>query len=156
MAKETIFRFKSEDEILAAALTIAENRFVYGEQFVDAKVTCNFMKIWAATKEHEVFGVFWLNTQHMAIGGFQELFRGTIDSAAVYPREIAKAALACNAAACILVHNHPSGDVTPSSMDRTLTKKISETLGVFDIRVLDHLIASPKAVLSFAEKGLMP
>ena len=80
---------------------------------------------------------------------------GTIDGAAVYPREIAKAALAHNAAAVILGHNHPSGTTEPSAADRRITERIVSALGLLDIRVLDHIIVSTKGDFSFAEDGLL-
>jgi DNA repair protein RadC len=84
-----------------------------------------------------------------------EMFRGTIDNASVYPREIVKECLALNAACVILVHNHPSGDVEPSAADRAITAKIKAALALVDIRVLDHIIVSGKDSFSFAEAGLL-
>lgn len=93
----------------------------------------------------------YLDTKHRLIS-FEELSRGTIDSAAVYPREVVKAALKHNAAAVILAHNHPSGDTEPSDADRTLTTRLKDALALIDIRVLDHLIIGVGAY-SFAEHG---
>ncbi len=84
-----------------------------------------------------------------------ELFYGTIDGAAVYPREVAKSALANNAAAVCFGHNHPSGAVSPSEADKRITKRLQDALSMLDIRVLDHIIVSPKESYSFAEHGLM-
>ena len=87
----------------------------------------------------------------------QEMFRGTIDGASVYPREVVKQALQLNAAAVIvLAHNHPSGITEPSTADRQITEKIRQAMSLFDIRVLDHFIIGGTSHLSFAEKGLMP
>jgi DNA repair protein RadC len=80
---------------------------------------------------------------------------GTIDGAAVYPRELAKSALQRNAAAVILGHNHPSGITEPSSADRRITERIVSALGLLDIRVLDHVIVSTNNSFSFAEEGLL-
>jgi DNA repair protein RadC len=85
----------------------------------------------------------------------QEMFRGTIDGASVYPREVAKEALRLNTAACIFAHNHPSGISEASSADRTITNKLRDALGLFDIRVLDHLIVGDGDPYSFAEHGLI-
>lgn len=73
---------------------------------------------------------------------------GTINQASVYPREIVKVALAHNAAAVILVHNHPSGDATPSMADKQLTQVIKEALGMVDIRTLDHLVVGTEGYRS--------
>jgi len=104
--------------------------------------------------EHEVFLCIQLDNQHRIIA-FAELFRGTIDGASVYPREVVKAALAVNAAAVIFAHNHPSGLAQPSEADRTLTQRLKMALNLVDIRVLDHFIVGADEVYSFAEHGLL-
>jgi DNA repair protein RadC len=101
---------------------------------------------------HEVFSCLFLDTRHRMIR-HEALFRGTIDGAAVYPREIVKLALDCNAAAVILGHNHPSGDCEPSEADRNITVKISRALALVDIRLLDHLVVSREGHVSLAERG---
>jgi DNA repair protein RadC len=83
------------------------------------------------------------------------LFRGTIDKAAIYPREIVKATLEFNAAAVILAHNHPSGNCEPSAADRQITKRISDALGLIDVKVLDHVIVGGGDSCSFAQRGLI-
>lgn len=104
---------------------------------------------------HEVFGALWLNNRHQVIE-FEELFKGTIDGAAVYPREVVKAALGYNAAAVIFTHNHPSGNPEPSQADITLTRRLKEALGLVDVRVLDHVIVGPGLdMISLAERGLV-
>ncbi|MBU2706354.1 DNA repair protein RadC [Zooshikella marina] len=103
---------------------------------------------------YEVFAVLYLNSQHQIIR-FEELFRGTLNAAAVYPREVVKQALMLNAAAVILVHNHPSGDTEPSQSDCYITEQLQAALELIDVRVLDHLIVGNADVLSFAEKGLL-
>ncbi|MDN5940043.1 MAG: hypothetical protein L0H83_15465, partial [Salinisphaera sp.] len=80
-------------------------------------------------------------------------FRGTLDGAAVYPREVVKAALAHNAAAVIFAHNHPSGIAEPSRADRDLTTRLREALALVDVRTLDHLVIGHGEVVSFAERG---
>ena len=86
---------------------------------------------------------------------FEELFQGTIDGASVYPREVVKKALALNAAAVILAHNHPSGLAEPSQADIRITDKLKSALLLVDIRVLDHMIVGDGEVLSFAESGIL-
>lgn len=102
----------------------------------------------------EVFGCLFLDNQHRVIQ-WEELFRGTIDSASVYPREVAKRALHHHAAAVIFAHNHPSGINEPSQADKHITDKLKQALGLFDIRVLDHFIIGDGRPYSFAEHGLL-
>ena len=103
---------------------------------------------------HEVFACLFLDNRHAVIE-CEELFRGTLDSAAVHPREVVKAALAHNAAAVILAHNHPSGVAEPSQADSALTRRLREALALVDIRVLDHLVIGAGETVSLAERGLM-
>ena len=100
----------------------------------------------------EVFAVLFLDTRYRVLA-FEELARGSVDGAAVYPREVVKAALRHNAAAVILAHNHPSGVTEPSAADRQLTDRLKTALGAVDIRVLDHLVIGEGAPASFAERG---
>ncbi len=83
------------------------------------------------------------------------MFRGTIDSASVYPRQVVKRALAHNAAALILAHNHPSGVADPSPADRVLTKRLQEALELVDVQVLDHIIVGGEDPISMVEYGWM-
>ena len=99
----------------------------------------------------EVFGVLFLDNRHRVIA-FEELFRGTIDGASVHPREVVRRALHHNAAAVILSHNHPSGVAEPSRADAVITRRLSEALGLIDVRVLDHVIVADEMV-SLAERG---
>lgn len=103
-------------------------------------------------KEH--FGILCLNSQHHLIA-FRLLFSGTINAAAVYPREIVRQVIDDNAAAIILVHNHPSGVPDPSDADIRLTKDVSQALALIDVSVLDHFIVGDAGVVSLAQKGLM-
>ncbi|MGI9211579.1 MAG: RadC family protein [Methylococcaceae bacterium] len=103
---------------------------------------------------HEVFGCLFMDNQHRVIR-FEELFRGTIDGASVYPREVVKQALAVNAAAVIFAHNHPSGMTEPSEADKLITQKLKMALAMVDIRVLDHFIVGDGKGFSFAEHGLL-
>ena len=105
-------------------------------------------------RPYEVFCCMHLNSRHQLIA-FEELFRGTIDGASVHPREVVKAALARNAAAVILAHNHPSGVAEPSHADELITARLREALALVDIRVLDHLVIGDGRCMSFAERGLL-
>ncbi len=111
-----------------------------------------YLQVRLGGRTREVFGCLFLDTQHRVIG-FEELFEGTLDSAAVYPREIARRALQLHAAAVILAHNHPSGLAEPSAADRRITDQVRDGLALLDIRVLDHLVVGQSRVVSFARRG---
>ncbi|WP_263081355.1 DNA repair protein RadC [Endozoicomonas sp. Mp262] len=104
--------------------------------------------------EREVFACLFLDTRHRVLS-LETLFQGTIDSAAVYPREIVKRALELNASAVILAHNHPSGDPEPSQADIRITQTIIDALGLVDIRVLDHMIIGAGDTVSLVERGII-
>ena len=104
--------------------------------------------------DYEVFACLFLDNQHRVIA-FEELFRGSIDSASVYPREVVKRALYHKAVALIFAHNHPSGINEPSHADKHITQKLTQALALLDIRVLDHFIIGDGLPYSFAEQGLI-
>lgn len=116
--------------------------------------TKHYLQQSLALLEHEVFGVLLLTNKHECIE-FVELFRGTIDGAAVYPREVVKEVLKRNAAAVIFAHNHPSGDPEPSRCDEAITKRLVDALKTIEVRVLDHIVVASGGCVSFAERGLI-
>lgn len=115
----------------------------------------DFIRMMLDRIEQEVFLLVFLDSQHRVIEA-KQMFYGTIDGASVYPypREVVKAALAVNAAAVILAHNHPSGIAEPSQADMRITERLTTALELVDVRVLDHLIVG-EAVVSMAEQGLL-
>jgi len=133
------------DQILEAARQAIEHKMQRVKEYLRAKL---------AGFEHEVFAVLFLDTQHCLIE-YAEMFRGTIDSASVYPRELVKEALRLNAAAVIVSHNHPSGNPEPSAADRALTQRLRDALALVDVRTLDHIIVAGGSTTSFAERGLI-
>lgn len=114
----------------------------------------DYLKALLRHEPHEVFGCLFLDAKHRVLA-FESLFRGTIDSASVYPRQVVKRALAHNAAALILAHNHPSGVADPSPADRVLTKRLQEALELVDVQVLDHIIVGGEDPISMVEYGWM-
>lgn len=102
----------------------------------------------------EVFACLFLDTRNQVIS-FEKLFYGTLNSAVVYPRSVAKRALYHNAASVIFAHNHPSGNPEPSEADKILTRKLIQVLDLLEIRVLDHLVIGGARVISFAEENLI-
>ena len=143
----------SDEEILNAALCTINARFSPGTPVSSPTQAHDLIKLHLAPYPHEVFGVLWLTCRHTVIA-FEELFRGTLNGASVHPREVLKSALRHNAGACILCHNHPSGQVEPSEADHRITQKLKEALSLVDIRTLDHLIVGEQ-VFSFSERGFL-
>ncbi len=111
-----------------------------------------FFKARLSDLPHEVFGCLFLDTRHRLIR-YEELFRGTVDGATVYPREVLKRSLHHNASAVIVGHNHPSGIAEPSEADRSITLRLARALALVDIRLLDHLVVSRDGHVSLAERG---
>jgi DNA repair protein RadC len=113
-----------------------------------------FLRARLRDRPHEVFCCLYLDNRHRVLG-FDELFRGTIDGTGVYPREVVKEALARNAAAVILAHNHPSGVAEPSASDERITRRLRSALELVDIRLLDHLVVGDGVSTSMASRGML-
>ena len=139
---------------LASRFALAEIEAMQGQHFTYPNMIKKHLRLAYMNFEHEIFGVMLLNNQHQLITSI-ELFRGTVDGASVYPREVVKLALQHNASACIFFHNHPSGTLEPSSADKAVTEKLKSALGILDIRVLDHFIVTKGGEFSFAEYGML-
>jgi DNA repair protein RadC len=119
-----------------------------------AQQTRDYLSLQLAEYHSEVFACLFLDNQHRVIK-FEVLFYGTINHANVHPREVIKRALHHNAAAIILAHNHPSGQVKPSKADEELTADLKTALALIDVRVLDHFIVAQNQCVSMAELGLV-
>ena len=111
-----------------------------------------YLRLTLGGRAYESFMVLFIDVKNRLISS-KEMFRGTLTHASVYPREVVRDALACNAASVILAHNHPSGVPTPSDADLQLTLRLRQALDLVDIRVLDHIIVAGPLVHSFAEHG---
>jgi DNA repair protein RadC len=125
-----------------------------GDALNSPRVVRDYLQLLLGGRHQEVFLVLFLDTQHRVIA-FEELFHGTLSQTSVYPREVVKRALAHNAAAVILAHNHPSGVAEPSQSDQALTNALRQALSLVDVRVLDHFVVAMGQTFSFAEKGLI-
>ena len=125
-----------------------------GVAFTSTQAARDWLRLKMAGLEREEFMVLYLNQQNQ-LSAHETLFAGSISSTEVHPREVVKRALYFNAAAVILAHNHPSGDITPSQADKTITQRLVQALQLVDIRVPDHLIVGGTQILSFAEHGLL-
>jgi DNA repair protein RadC len=126
-----------------------------------AKVSLNqprkvkeYLRLLIGHKAHEVFVCLYLDSQHLLIAT-EQLTRGTIDHTPVFPREVAKAALAKNAASVIFAHNHLSANAQPSQSDLQLTETLKQALGLLEIRVVDHIVVAEGCEFSFKEHGLL-
>jgi DNA repair protein RadC len=125
-----------------------------GDALNSPRMVRDYLQLLLGGRHQEVFLVLFLDTQHSVVAT-EELFHGTLSQTSVYPREVVKRALAHNAAAVILAHNHPSGVAEPSQSDQLLTDALKQALGLVDVRVLDHFVVAAGRTLSFAEKGLI-
>src|SRR5690606_39423650 len=125
-----------------------------GDVLSSPAATRRFLQYHLGSRNREVFTCVFLDSQHR-VQRCEDLFFGTLDGAAVYPREVAVRALQYGAAAVIFAHNHPSGVAEPSQADRRITERLQSALGLLDIRVLDHVIIGRGQSYSFAESGLL-
>ena len=132
-----------------AACALAQGRVFAGSEDAVLFLTAEFGGL-----EREVFACLFLDTRHRLLK-FEKLFLGSVDRANVYPREIVKRALRCNAAAVIFAHNHPSGIAEPSVADIELTERLASILKELDVRVLDHLVVGADRTVSMADRGLV-
>ena len=125
-----------------------------GEAIRSPTDTAEYLQARMQHLEHELFCCLFLDNRHRVLK-FDEMFRGTIDGTSVYPREVVKEALAVNAAAVILAHNHPSGVAEPSQADERITQRLKSALALVDIRLLDHLVIGNGEATSLAARGLL-
>ncbi len=143
---------------LQAALEITRRqlqaRLERGDALCNPDDTRRYLRARLRHLDHEVFACLLLDTRHRVIR-FDPLFRGTLDGAAVHPREVVRLALRHGAAAIILAHNHPSGVAEPSTADLAITRRLRDALALIDVRVLDHLIVGDGEEVSLAERGLI-
>jgi DNA repair protein RadC len=144
----------TEADIFCMAQQLALSRLSKGRRLTEPKQVFSHLQSLLQCHEYEVFAVLLLDTK-LRILGFKELFRGTLDGATIYPREVVKTVLEYNAAAVILVHNHPSGDPEPSKADRTLTLTLKNALNIVGTRILDHVVVGCEGCVSLAELGCL-
>jgi len=143
---------------LQAALELARRSsrelMEHGPALNNAQGVRDYLQLRLRDLDHELFCVLYLDNRNR-VKACEELFRGTLDGATVHAREVVKQALAHQAAAVILAHNHPSGVAEPSAADKLITRRLKDALALVDIRVLDHLIVGDGVCTSFAEAGLL-
>jgi len=143
---------------LLAVMEMARRALAQGLQaapvFSSPSTVKDYLALQIGGREREVFAVLFLDAQHR-LRACEEMFQGTLTQTSVHPREVVKRALALNAAAVVLGHNHPSGVAEPSRADEFLTQTLRQALALVDVRVLDHIIVGRGNVVSMAERGLM-
>ena len=143
---------------LQAALELARRhlaeRIERGDPLSNPQATREFLMARLRDRAQEVFACLFLDNRHRIIS-FDEMFYGTVDGAAVHPREVVKRAMHHNAAAVILAHNHPSGVAEPSRADEMLTRRLKDALALVDVRTLDHMVIGDGEAVSFAERGML-
>jgi DNA repair protein RadC len=145
-------QLKASFELTRRALS---QEMVRRDSFASPGQVRDWLRLKLASRQHEVFMALWLDAQNRLLIA-EELFTGSLTQTSVYPREVVKTALAHNAAAVILAHNHPSGVAEPSRADELLTKNLKEALAMVDVKLLDHfIVAGNQTPISFAERGLI-
>ncbi|WP_299795194.1 DNA repair protein RadC [uncultured Shewanella sp.] len=133
---------------------ISRQNLKRGKILSDPDLTRDYLMRQLSDRAYEVFAILLLDSQHRVIQ-FVELFRGTIDSASVYPRDVVCLVLEKKAAAVIVCHNHPSGVAEPSQADRRITERLKHALATIDVSLLDHMVVGDREIVSFAERGLI-
>lgn len=145
-------KFVQLQAVLEMARRHLAEAMAHSDALTDPDATRRYLEARLARQPREIFAAVFLDNRHRVLA-VEELFQGTLDGAAVYPREVVKAALAHNAAAVIFAHNHPSGVAEPSRADRDITRRLADALALVDIRTLDHFVLGHGQTTSFAERG---
>jgi DNA repair protein RadC len=138
----------------AAAHRLGQARVMGQNALTSWSSLMEYCKISMAHRETEQFRILFLDRKNILIAD-EEQAKGTVDHVPVYPREVAKRALELNASALILVHNHPSGDPTPSEADIAMTERVNVALNVLGITLHDHVIIGQATDASFRSLGLL-
>jgi DNA repair protein RadC len=134
--------------------TMFDTEFSIGTRLENSKNAEDYIKNALFSLQREVFACLFLDTRHKVLS-FDVISEGTIDRAAVYPREVVRRVIDHDAAAVIFCHNHPSGSAIPSDSDKLLTNQLKSALSLIDVKVLDHFIVAGEACISFADLGLL-
>lgn len=156
----TAVRGIGENNVFGLKIAQAVARRYLADKIVDkdyirsSEEVIDYLKHNLRDKTQEVFLVIYLNGRNQILN-MEEIFKGTLHTSIVYPREVVKQALDNDAAALVFVHNHPSGNPNPSQDDLTITKKLVDAAKAIDITVHDHLIIAVNDVYSFADHGLI-
>ncbi|MBJ7309072.1 DNA repair protein RadC [Rugamonas sp. CCM 8940] len=145
-------KFAQLQAVMELARRAIEEQLSCGHTLSSPQAVKEYLRLVFSGKGCESFYVLFLDVKNRLIAA-RELFRGTLTHTSVYPREVVKEALACNAASVMLAHNHPSGTPEPSESDLLLTRALVQALALVDVRILDHFVVAGHRVHSFAEHG---
>jgi DNA repair protein RadC len=140
--------------VVEIARRVLQQRLAQRPSFEQPQAVKDYASLHLGGLDHEAFAALFLDAQHRLVA-FETLFRGTLTHTAVHPREVLKRALAHNAGAVVLAHNHPSGAAEPSRADELVTQSLRQALMLVDVKLLDHVIVARGATVSFAERGLL-
>ena len=160
--RETLHDDASTQQLLKRRLGVARelllrelrDQMAQGPVMSSPQVLRDWLRLQCAGLQHEVFLALYLDANHRLIA-HEEVFRGTLTQTSVYPRELVKSALARNAAALAVAHNHPSGQAEPSRADEFLTQTLKSALALVDVRLIDHFVVAGDQCISCAERGLL-
>ena len=141
-----------QQRILKLSDAIIKSKLKCGAPITDPGRAKEYLRLHLQARQEEVMAILFLNSKNHVIK-FEELFKGTIDSALVYTRVLVKRALYHNAAACMMVHNHPSWNPEPSEADKQITQRVYEALSLIDVKLLDHFVVGVEGAVSMAEQG---
>ena len=147
-------KFSQLQAVLEMARRYLQKSLKDSDVLDSSELTRQFLATRLRGLKHEVFACLFLDNKHRVLH-FEEMFRGTLSGASVYPREVVKSVLQHNAAAVIFAHNHPSGVAEPSQADHQITDRLEKALALIDVRVLDHIIIGDGCDMSFAERGFL-
>lgn len=147
-------KFAQLQAVMELARRAMEEQLRSGLLLGSPQAVKDYLRVVFRNMGHEAFVVLFLDVKNRLIDS-REMFRGTLTHTSVYPREVVKQALACNAASVMLAHNHPSGTCDPSESDLLLTRTLMQALALIDVRILDHFVVAGRQVHSFAEHGQM-
>jgi DNA repair protein RadC len=146
------YRQASSEEVFEVARETMKRHFKRDVKLSDPASVRRYLTLTMATLPRETFRMLLLDAQHQVLKAV-DVSVGTLDAAAVYPREVVKLAVTHDAAAVVFAHQHPSGIPEPSSADRLLTDRLKAALAMVDVRVLDHFVIGGTSAVSFAERG---
>ena len=142
----------TENDILTMALRLAQQNLTPGQKIDAPEKAYTCIQTLMHGFDVEVIGALFLDGEHILIEN-KEIMRGTIDSSVIYPRELMKTAIALNAKAIILYHNHPSGNPRPSAADIAITLRLKLALDYIDVSVIDHVVVGLRGYVSLANEG---
>ena len=149
-----VYRVATPEEVRDTALTILTGDLTEKPVLNSPNAVKDYLRLQIGDLPHEVFSVMFLDS-HNRLLAYEQMFRGSLSSTMVYPREVVKRALELGADGVILTHNHPAGTVKPSQADMKLTRTLQDAPALVDVYVRDHIIVTRGMTSSMAESGIL-